>query len=148
MWLSDPISRTLCCLKPRACAEEELSVGLRVGWRVPTSSRAWWAFVASASSAEPGWVLFRMFYRTNNRQEPGERRDGKKEEVTENELTKLEQQVTLRKKGVGSGQMLTSTAGVGKGQKNRLPLPWGSLRSPLELRGEDQGGIAIPGAAV
>lgn len=37
---------------------------------LPTSSRAWWAFVASASSEEPGCVLFRMFYRINSRQEP------------------------------------------------------------------------------
>lgn len=40
----------------------------------PTSSRAWCAFVASASSEEPGCVLFRMFYRTNNRQQPDGRR--------------------------------------------------------------------------
>lgn len=37
---------------------------------LPTSSKAWCAFVASASSEDPGCVLFRMFYRTNSRQEP------------------------------------------------------------------------------
>lgn len=31
-------------------------------WWLPTCSRAWCAFVASASSEEPGCVLFRMFY--------------------------------------------------------------------------------------
>lgn len=71
-----------------AHSDEEFSVGLRWVWGLPTSSRAWWAFVASASSEEPGWVLFRMFYRTNSRQGSVERRDRKQEEVIRRELMK------------------------------------------------------------
>lgn len=79
--LSDRIGQDLCLLMSWAGAGADFSVkdnqGSEQGWWLPTSSRAWCAFVASASCGARLCSL-RMFYRTRRRQEAGGERDGQR----------------------------------------------------------------------
>lgn len=109
--------------------------GLTVRWWPPTSSRAWCAFVASASSEEPGCVLFRMFYRTNSRQEPQGKRGRKtgsggggqaNGEVQEQSSSS---KFTPRRKGVGSGGTAHVAHGAGRAAGVWAVLHFGAPRA-------------------
>lgn len=115
------------------------------GWerRLLTSSRAWCAFVASASSEEPGCVLFRMFY--GQRADRSQMKEGmeKQEEAIGSGLTKMS-----RRPGANCWRRSAKHREEAAGRGRREPAhPCAPLRTLPRGRGAACARTAVPGAA-
>lgn len=115
------------------------------GWerRLLTSSRAWCAFVASASSEEPGCVLFRMFY--GQREDRSQMKEGmeKQEEAIGSGLTKMS-----RRPGANCWRRSAKHREEEAGRGRREPAhPCAPLRTLPRGRGAACARTAVPGAA-